>query len=122
MLAAVIAKASGVSFETYARTRIFEPLGMASSSFFYQEIAEPLRTAGHVGNPARVSDVYPYNRRHAPSSTLTSSVIDMTRWMLANLNRGELEGRRILQAASYELLWTPTARITPPRKSRLLLR
>ena len=54
------------------------------------------------------NDVYPYNRRHAPSSTLNSSVSQMTFWMLANLNRGELNGRRILRAESYDLLWTAT--------------
>ena len=40
------------------------------------------------------------------------SVTDMVRWMLVNLNRGELNGRRILQANSYDSLWTPTAETT----------
>jgi CubicO group peptidase (beta-lactamase class C family) len=104
----VIAKGSGKSFEAYVRTNILEPLRMDHSSFIYPEIDDAFRTTGHVGNPARVSDVYPYNRRHAPSSTLNSSVVDMTRWMLVNLNRGELDGRRILQARSHDLLWTAT--------------
>ena len=104
----VIAKASGMSFEAYVRANILEPLGMDHTSFIYPEIDETLRTAGHVGDPAQASGVYPYNRRHAPSSTLNSSVLDMSRWMLVNLNRGELDGRRILRAESQELLWTPT--------------
>jgi hypothetical protein len=33
---------------------------------------------------------YPYNRRHAGSSTLHSDVDDMLRWAEANLQRGEL--------------------------------
>jgi CubicO group peptidase (beta-lactamase class C family) len=37
----------------------------------------------------------------------------MTRWMLANLNQGELDGRRILQAASYDSLWTPSVQSSP---------
>ena len=65
----LIAKASGKTFEAYMRTNILEPLGMGSSSFIYPEIDEVLRTKGHVGNPAKVNNVYPYNRRHAPSST-----------------------------------------------------
>jgi CubicO group peptidase (beta-lactamase class C family) len=104
----VIAKVSGTSFEEFVRANILEPLGMDRSSFIYSEIDEALRTTGHVNDPAQVSGVYPYNRRHAPSSTLNSSVSQMTRWMLANLNRGELDGKRILHAESYELLWTPT--------------
>ena len=105
----VIAKISGLSFEEYVRQNILEPLGMRRSSFIHPDIEESLRTTGHVGEPPRVSDVYPYNRRHAPSSTLNSSVSQMTRWMLANLNRGELAGERILRAESYEHLWTPSA-------------
>lgn len=102
----VIAKVSGMSFEDYMRAHILEPLGMDRSSFLYPKIEAALRTTGHVGDPAVVSDVYPYNRRHAPSSTLNSSVSQMTRWLRANLGRGELEGRRILRDESYDVLWT----------------
>ena len=104
----VIAKVSGTNFEEFVRANIFEPLGMDHSSFIYPNTDEALRTTGHVGDPAQVSTVYPYNRRHAPSSTLNASVSQMTRWMLANLHRGELNGRRILRAENYDLLWTPT--------------
>ena len=112
----VIAKVSGMTFEDYVRTNILEPLGMNSSSFIYPEIDEALRTNGHVDDPAQVSDVYPYNRRHAPSSTLNSSVIDMTHWLLVNLNRGELGGRRILKNDSYDLLWRPTTELPIPAR------
>jgi len=112
VLGDVIAKASGMSFEEYVQTYILTPLGMNESSFIYPDINESLRTTGHVSSPPRVSPVYPYNRRHAPSSTLNSSVAEMTKWMLANLNRGELNGSRILETESYELLWTPTADTT----------
>jgi CubicO group peptidase (beta-lactamase class C family) len=90
------------------QTHILEPIGMMESSFIHPDITEGLRTTGHVGTPARVSEVYPYNRRHAPSSTLNSSVAQMVNWMLVNLNRGELMGRRILRQESYDLLWQPT--------------
>jgi CubicO group peptidase (beta-lactamase class C family) len=112
-LADVVAKASGTSFESFIKTNIFEPLGMRVSSFIHSEIPAALRTSGHVGKTAQVSSVYPYNRRHAPSSTLNSSVLEMTAWMQANLNRGELGGRRILQASSYELLWAKATRVGP---------
>lgn len=104
----LIAKVSGMSFEDYVKDRILDPLGMTGSSFIHPQIAESLRTTGHVGSPARISPVYPYNRRHAPSSTLNSSVEEMTNWMLANLNRGSLRGTRILRPESYELLWVST--------------
>lgn len=107
----VIAKASGMSFDDYVRTHILAPLGMSSSSFIPAETPEELRTQGHsLAFSERVDQapcpVYPYNRRHAPSSTLNSSVEDMCRFALANLARGELDGKRILAAQSYDLMWS----------------
>ena len=110
-MADVIAKASGKPFEEYVEARILAPLGMDSSSFILAETPEEHRTQGHsTGFSDRISPVpcpvYPYNRRHAPSSTLNASVDDMCRWMLANLARGELDGERILETASYDVMWS----------------
>ena len=120
VLGDVVAKVSGVSFEEYVRSHLFEPLGMRSSTFFAPEVAPSLRTSPHDcrGVP-RVRDTYPYHRGHAPSSTLQSNVSDMARWALANLNRGELDGRRVLAAASYDELWRPRARIRRDREMGL---
>ena len=111
VLGDLIAKVSGVSFEDYIQVNILQPLKMTNSSFYYPDIDSRLRVSGHVGKPARVGDIYPYNRRHAPSSTLNSSANDMIRWILVNLNRGELDGERLLSAQGVEILWTPTAEI-----------
>jgi len=108
----VIAKVSGMTFEEYIQAYILLPVGMNRSSFIYSDIQEALRTTGHVGEPPQVSSVYPYNRRHAPSSTLNSSVSQMISWMLVNLNRGEINGRRILREESYDLLWTTSTDTT----------
>src|SRR6185369_6139947 len=54
-----------------------------------------------------VSKIFPYNRAHAPSSTLYSNIEDMSRWAIANLNHGELDGRRILKGETVELMWRP---------------
>ena len=105
----VIAKVSGQSFESYVKENILDPLGMTASTFLQPDVPEELRTTPHVGRGEPiVSGHYPYNRRHAPSSTLNSSVVEMANWALVNLNRGELNGRRILSEESYDELWTPT--------------
>ena len=110
VLGDLIAKVSGQSFEDYVKEHILLPLGMNDSSILIRDVDPALLASGHVpeeGGKVRVSEHYAYNRSHGPSSTLHSNVVDMSRWAIANMNRGELEGRRILDASSYGLLWAP---------------
>jgi len=111
VLGDVIAKVSGEAFEGYVKAHLLAPLGMKDSTLLKAEVDPKLATRPHVLGDrldAVVSPVYPYNRMHAPSSTLHSNVIDMSRWALANLRRGELEGKRILKESTYEVMWKPT--------------
>jgi CubicO group peptidase (beta-lactamase class C family) len=120
VLGDVIAKASGMSFEDYVRRNIFTLLGMKHSTLMIRSVnAQQLATPHlcHKSGGVTVSSVFPYNRPHAPSSTLYSTVEDMNRWALANLNRGELDGKRILQASSYDLLWKPQVDVPEPPNS-----
>ncbi len=48
----------------------------------------------------------PYDRIHGPDTNLYSTIEDMARYATAQLNRGELEGIRILAATDYEQMWT----------------
>lgn len=108
----VIAKVSGVSFETYIHQNILDPLEMYTTSFLYPRIPDSLRVSGHrwAGEPF-VSKHYPYNRMHGPSSTLNASVLEMTHYALAHLHRGEYKGKRILADTTYNLWWTNTINI-----------
>lgn len=107
ILCDVIAKASGMTFEAYMKEHIFKPAGMVNSTFFKPDVPEELAIQPHVlGDSLEiiVSDIYPYNRRHAGSSTLHSNVEDMLRWAQVNLNRGSIDGNQIYNEQSYQLL------------------
>lgn len=105
VLGHLVGKLSGESFEDYVRHRILDPLGMHQSTFLIADADEGLRTDPHVWRWGPVvNDICPYNRRHAPSSTLNTNVVDMARWIRANLNGGELEGQRILSPDNHRLL------------------
>ena len=111
VLGDLVAKVSGMSFEDYVNKNILKPAGMTSSTLMFKEAAPARLAAGHTrGKDGTVIPVahYPYNRSHTPSSNLHSSATDMVRWMLVNLNRGELDGRRILKDSTYDLMWKPT--------------
>lgn len=119
VLGDVIAKVSGESFESYVQRNILKPLGMKHSTLLIREVNQKLLVAPHVqdkDSKVIVSKVFPYNRPHAPSSNLYSNIDDMNRWAMANLNRGELNGKRILKASSYDLLWRPQVDVEEDRK------
>ncbi|MEM1002397.1 MAG: serine hydrolase [Bacteroidota bacterium] len=109
ILCDVIAKVSGMSFEDYMKKHIFEPVGMKNSTFFKPDVPKELATNPHVFGDSlhtEVSEIYPYNRRHAGSSTLHSNVEDMLRWAQVYLNQGTIDGKQIFSKESYELLTT----------------
>jgi CubicO group peptidase (beta-lactamase class C family) len=112
VLGDLIAKVSGMTFEAYVDDHILDPLGMTRSTLLVREAAADLLAAPHVVNvdgQIVVSDIFPYNRAHAPSSTLYANVVEMSRWALANLNGGALDGRRILRPETLAAMWEPVA-------------
>ncbi len=107
VLGDVLAKASGMSFEDCMRTYILEPTGMWQSTFYQPDVDKALATSPHLKQPAlKVSKIYPYNREHAPSSTLNSNVDDMLKYALLYMSHGSFEGRVVFSEASYQLLTT----------------
>lgn len=118
ILCDVIARVSGLTFDAYVKQNIFEPAGMINSTFLKPEVPDALATEPHIlGDDLSrvVSEVYPYNRRHAGSSTLHSNVEDMLLWAQLNLNKGVIDGKRIYQESSYQLLTTDQIKVNKNR-------
>jgi CubicO group peptidase (beta-lactamase class C family) len=112
---AVVANVSGVEFETYVEENIFAPLGMSHSTF-----REPYGDAAPAGLPERMSEElerhvaqglewsegawqaqdYEFIVQQGPAGSMSSTALDMARYMLAHLNEGELDGARILDPKS----------------------
>jgi CubicO group peptidase (beta-lactamase class C family) len=111
----VLAKVSGKSFEQCVADQIFEPLKMTSATLLIKNTDPNDRVSPHTVKDKKpvVREHWPYNRRHAPSSTLIANVHDLGRWAIANLNHGTLDGARILNEDSYDVLWRPTVDSAP---------
>lgn len=109
ILADVIAKTSNSTFEHYMKENILQPCGMYNSTFEKPEVPEHLATTAHVITEfgVSVSSVYPYNRIHAPSSTLHSNVNDMMNWAMTNLSNGYYLGNEIFSSEAHRMLTTP---------------
>lgn len=106
VLADAIAKADGQPLEAVIQRRVLTPLGMRQSTLLMSDIDSARMALGHRRDGTPVG-YYPYNRRHAGSSTLHSTLDDMLRWAAANLGRGAVDQRRILPASAYDELWRP---------------
>lgn len=111
ILAELVKQISNRSFENYAKENIFVPLGMKNSTFLKAEVPDTIATSPHTYNDSTfeisVSNVYPYNRLHAPSSCFHSNINEMKIWIKANLKEGIYNKNRILSDSTYNMLWTP---------------
>jgi len=108
VLGDLIAKVSGITLEEYVKNNILDPLEMKESTFLRKKVNPGLATTPHRRKlEAIVSEVYPYHRAHAPSSTLHSNVLEMCNWAIVNMNKGLFKGKRILEPKSYDMLWKP---------------
>lgn len=108
----VIAKVSGISFADYEKEYILDPSGMKESMFLKPEHLPENWASGHLRTVRTLAwEGYPYNRMHGPSSTLHSNAIEMCNWAIINMNRGSYGGQKILEPASYDLLWKPWFKI-----------
>jgi CubicO group peptidase (beta-lactamase class C family) len=110
ILGDVIAKVSGLSFEEYMKTNILEVLQMKESNFFNPDVSKELLAKPHIlgienGYGGVISEIFPYNRAHGPSSTLCSNVREMCNYAIANMNEGCFEKEKILEPHSYSELW-----------------
>ena len=96
LLGHVVSKVSGRPYEEYVRERILKPLGMERSYFSREEFdkdvdrATPYLLIEGVRRPS----TYPFGI--SADGGLISNVMDLSRYLMMFLNRGELDGARLL--------------------------
>jgi len=97
ILGYIVEKYSGFSFDEFQKHKILKPADMEFSDFRYFEIPDSLRTAPHsrkmLFSKVYVRDFYPYNRAHAPGSTLNTSGKELCKWMQWYLNELEISNK-----------------------------
>jgi len=106
ILGDVIAKVSGMSFESYVKKHIFIPLGMKYSTFLRSDVPENFRVKAHSGILNTFTlNFYPYNRRHAPSSTYHTNGDEFALWLNTFSNNTRLVESGILKAKTIKKMW-----------------
>jgi CubicO group peptidase (beta-lactamase class C family) len=110
---AIVAKVSGMPWEDFVRTRIFQPLGMTESEPLVSGIIDAPNVAvphGIVRDtvrqvPIRTTDPV------ASAGSVYSSVSDMAKWMRFVLDSGRVGTKRLLTPATFSELVTPQIRV-----------
>ncbi|WP_432890619.1 serine hydrolase [Kribbella sp. CA-245084] len=105
LLGLVLSRATGTTFEDAVRREVLKPLGMQTSTFLLADVPAELAASPHVGMPLAVpGDAYPYTRRHAPSSTLHSNLVELSRGLMAYFESG----------ATLDLMSEPVVQVGNP--------
>lgn len=110
VLADLVAKVSGQSFEDYVEQHILEPLEMNNSSVDIREIDPNLLAAPHLlGRDLHfvVSDTVPFSRKHVGCGTLFSSAEDLARFAMWVLQNCHSDTNVILNGSTLRMMWTP---------------
>ncbi|HSK72801.1 MAG TPA: serine hydrolase domain-containing protein, partial [Pyrinomonadaceae bacterium] len=111
----IVAKVQNQTWENYVAQQILKPLGMLNSSMSVPEMQ-------------KVKDYsfgYEYNfdtketrnlptrdlKWIAPAGSINSSARDMAQWLRFVLNKGELDGKRLISEKSFEQWITPYQKI-----------
>ncbi len=117
----VVQRVSGEAFADYIDKHILAPLNMQHATFRQPLPAalRPLMSKGYMlatdAEPKPLEVVGP-----APAGSSSISGADMAKFMIAHLQDGELNGQRILQAATAQTMHSAALNNIPPLNSMLL--
>lgn len=110
-----IAAAAESDWGDLIHTRIFEPLGMSSSTLSVHAAQKDERLSLGYEWDAETETFHHESMMEletiGPAGAINSNVLDMAQWLRLQLGHGELEGQRLIGAATLEETWTSNIEI-----------
>ncbi|MBL4678117.1 MAG: serine hydrolase [Mucilaginibacter sp.] len=98
----IIPRVTGKQWETYLKENIFSPLGMSNTLALTTELPKATnRTVPHTLVDGRLTAL-PYGTLDglAPAASISSSVNDMSKWVMALLENGKVGNKQVIPAAA----------------------
>lgn len=110
----VIARVSGMPYETFIASRIFKPLGMDNSYTNLADIPAKSNTAKpHLNNGKTISltqpEIWDPKKINGAAGSIYSNVHDLSQWMLVHLNHGAYGphlNQHLFSTSSQDDMWT----------------
>ncbi len=115
----LIHRFTGVTYDRYLKEHVLEPLGMTSSDFeltpsVAARLAQGYKRPGGPERPLIPNPPYVLGMRPAdPAGSLYSTVLDLAKFVIMNMNRGAYGGKRLLKEETVDemhRLQAPTGR------------
>jgi CubicO group peptidase (beta-lactamase class C family) len=98
----IIPKVTGQSWADFVTNRIFKPLGMNNSLALSKDIkTADNKCSAHTVVMGELKKI-PYGNidNLAPAGSISSSASDMSKWVIAQLNNGKLDGKEIIPSSA----------------------
>ncbi len=108
LLGHIVENVSKAPYEEYVRENILEPLGMERSYFTKREFdQDPDKATPYLidSEGKRLPSTYPFGI--SADGGLISNVMDLARYLMMFLNKGELDGARLLSEEGVEEMEEP---------------
>ena len=105
----IVELVSGMPFEDYIERNIYEPLGMERSSFRQPppgSLTADVSTGYSFENGVLKSEDFELLNGDYPAGSMSTTATDIASFMIAHLQNGEYEGRRILKEETAKLMHT----------------
>jgi CubicO group peptidase (beta-lactamase class C family) len=95
----IVERVANMPFDRYVEERILKPLGMTRTTMrqpLPEGLTNDMSSGYRLGSADKANDFENVNAY--PAGSMAATATDMARFMIAHLNKGELDGARILQA------------------------
>ncbi|BEQ13067.1 serine hydrolase [Desulfoferula mesophila] len=112
--ARMVSRLSGLDYAQFLERKIWQPLGMSRTSLPRSGLAQGDNVTRlhrrEKGKTVLLPRDWPYQDwiyLFGPAGGINSTARDMAQWLRLNINRGEVEGKRLISAANVEFMHTP---------------
>jgi CubicO group peptidase (beta-lactamase class C family) len=104
---------SGKPWEAFVRDRILTPLGMTSTTFTIEDMLKTHEPGVPYTERRDSTELYqiPYYSDAigvAPAGAINSSIVDVSKWLIALMNDGKLDGKQVLPRAAIKQTLAPS--------------
>jgi len=109
----VIEELSGKTWEQFVQQRIFDPLSMSRSTLTIEDNIKGPEPAVPYSERRDSTELYkqPYYTAEvaiAPAGAINSNVQDLSRWVIALLNKGKVDGKQVIPEAVLRETMAPS--------------